>query len=315
LSSLTKGYLIAISGISIWSTTGIFMGLLLTDHNMSALLLAFWRNLLVCTALLPSLVLVRRPLLHIKASQIKFFLFYGLTLALFNSIWIISIRENGVAIATVFGYTSAGFTAIIAYLIFKEKLGFIKIIAVVLSLGGCVLVSNAYNIDMLRLNPLGVTTGLVSGILFSLYTLFGKETAKREINMWTSLLYSFAFSVPFMFVFPFLPIFSEAITSIFQLLPVLSLAGWGILVFLSFIPTLLGYGLYNGSMNYIPASITNLLVTLELPITAILAFIFLDERLTTIQIFGSLLILVAVILVQLGENKEYLFSHIFFSDR
>jgi DME family drug/metabolite transporter len=302
MSRLAKGYLIAIIGITIWSTTGVLMGYLMTNYNMPALLLAFWRNLLVGVALVPALFLIRRSLLGISVCQIRFYVFYGLTLALFNSIWILSLRENGAAVATVLGYSSAGFTAIIALFLFQEKLGLPKLVAITLSLGGCVMVSNAYSVEMWELNPLGVSTGLVSGVLFAVYTLFGKEAARREINVWTSLLYSFAFGALFIMVFNLFPVLPGAAGSFKALLPELPLDGWLILVFLSFVPTLLGFGLYNGSMNYLPASIANLLATTEPAMTAIEAYVFLHERMTLVQIVGSVIILSAVLIVQLEKE-------------
>jgi len=148
MSDRTKGYIIALIGITFWSTTGIFIGYLITNYHLPSLVLAFWRNTLVCVVLVPVLFLVRRPLLRINTKQISFFIFYGLILALFNSIWTLAVETNGAAVATVLGYSSAGFTALLAWWLFKEKLGLPKIIAVVLSLSGCVMVSNAYSPDM-----------------------------------------------------------------------------------------------------------------------------------------------------------------------
>jgi drug/metabolite transporter (DMT)-like permease len=55
-------------------------------------------------------------------------------------------------------------------------------------------------------------------------------------------------------------------------------------------------------MNYLPASITNLLATLEPAMTAVEAYIFLHERMTGIQVIGSLIILSAVLIVQLEKE-------------
>jgi len=302
MSRVTKGYLIAIIGISLWSTTGVFIGYLITNYRMPALLLAFWRNLLVCAALVSALFLIRRSLLGISVSQIGFYIFYGLILALFNSIWVLSVQANGAAVATVLAYSSAGFTAILALWLFKEKLGLPKIIAVIFSLSGCVMVSNAYSGEMWKLNPLGVSTGLLSGLLFAGYTLVGKESARRKINPWTSMLYSFTFGSIFMMLFNLFPVLPGAAGSFKALSPSLPINGWLILGILSFVPTLLGFGLYNTSMHYLPASITNLIATLEPAMTAVEAYVFLDERMTIIQIAGSVIILLAVLIVQLEKE-------------
>lgn len=302
MSRLTKGYIIAIIGIVIWSTSGIFMGYLITNYKMPALLLAFWRNLLVCAALVPILFLTNRSLLYINRSQIGFYAFYGLILALFNSIWALSLLANGAAVATVLVYSSAGLTAILAWWLFKEKLSQFKILAVTLSLSGCVMVSNAFSLEMWNLNPLGISTGLLSGLFFASYSLAGKEAARRNINLWTSMLYSFAFGSLFILIFNLFPVLPSAAGSFKMLVPDLPLYGWLLLILLSFVPTLLGFGLYNMSMDYLPVSIVNILATLEPPITAVEAYIFLDERMTIFQTLGSFIILSATLLVQFERN-------------
>lgn len=302
MSRLTKGYLLAIAGIVFWSTTGVFIGYLMTRYHMPALLLAFWRNLLVCAALVPVLFLVRRSLLRIDPAQIGFYLFSGLILALFNSIWVLAVKANGAAVATVLEYSSVGFTALLARWFFKETLGLPKMLAIVLSLGGCVLVSNAYSLEMWRLNPLGVTTGLLSGLLFAGYNLVGKEAARRRINPWTSLLYSFAAGSLFILLFNLFPILPGAAGSFQSLWPDLPWQGWLILMILSFVPTLLGFGLYVAAMNYLPVSIVSLLATSEPVMTAVEAYLFLGERMTAIQIMGSLIILSAVVIVRVRKE-------------
>jgi drug/metabolite transporter (DMT)-like permease len=303
MSRQAKGYLIAIAGITIWSTTGVLINYLLVNYNMPALLLAFWRNLLVCVALAPALFFVRRSLLKGNTSHLWFYLLYGLVLAVFNSIWTLSVRENGAAVATVLGYSSAGFTAIIALFIFHEKLGLPKVIAILLSLAGCVLVANAYSLEIWKLNPLGVSMGLLSGVFFAGYTLVGKEAMRRGLNVWTSLLVSFAFGAMFLMIFNLFQALPGAAGSFEALLPELPSDGWLVLIFLSFGPTLLGFGLYNWSMDYLPASIANLLATAEPAMTAIEAYIFLGERMTLVQIVGSAIILSAVLIVQLEKER------------
>ena len=51
-------------------------------------------------------------------------------------------------------------------------------------------------------------------------------------------------------------------------------------------------------MNYLPASIANILATLEPVMTAIQAYILLGEHMTIVQIIGGLIILSGVVMVQ-----------------
>ncbi|MBZ0319601.1 MAG: EamA family transporter [Anaerolineae bacterium] len=303
MSRLTKGYLIALTAITIWSTTGILIDYLISHYDMPALLLSFWRNVLVCVALVPPLAIIRRSLLRIERAHIRFFVFYGVVLALFNSIWTLSVQENGAGVATVLGYSSAGFTAIFAWWIFKERLGAFKITAISLSLTGCVLVANAYDPEMWNLKLLGVTTGLLSGVLFASYNMMAKEATKRGISAWTSLLYSFAFGAVFILIFNLLPL-PGAAGSLAAIPPTLPIDGWLVLIILSFIPTLLGYGLYNTSMHYLPASVASLLATIEPLMTSVEAYLLLGERMTMIQVIGSVLIVLGVIVMRFEKEER-----------
>lgn len=298
MTPLIKGYVVGVVGVAIWSTTGVIMSYLIIRYDMPALLLAFWRNVLVCIALAPTLWLIRRSLLTITLPQVAFYAVAGLILALLNSTWALSVRENGAAVATVLSYCSAGFTALLAWRLFRERLGAAKLGAVALTLVGCLLVSGAYRAELWLLNPLGIATGLLSGLLFASHTLVGKEAARRGLNPWTLLFYAFGFGSLAIAAFNLMPILPGAAGSIFALWPALPPDGWMLLLLLSFVPTLLGYGLYNLSMHYLPASIANILATMEPAMTAIQAYIVLDERLTPVQVVGGVVILAAVLLAQ-----------------
>ncbi len=302
MSRLTKGYLIALIGITFWSTTGIFISVLTGAYRMPPLLLAFWRNLLVCLALILGLATLRPVLLRLQRKDLAFFIWFGLALAFMQATWVLSVMFNGAAVATVLVYGSASFTALISHWWFKEGLGWAKVIAVLLSLAGCVLVAEAYDPSMWDVNPLGISLGLVSGLTFALYSLTGKEAARRGLHPWNSMFYGFAISSIFLLAFNFLPFLPTSIRFGTTFLPSLSVMGWLILIVLSFVPTLLGFGLYNTSLVYLPASIANLLATLEPVLTAVEAYLFLGERLTWIQILGSLLVVAAVVMIRLFES-------------
>jgi drug/metabolite transporter, DME family len=304
MSRTSKGYLIGIIGTAFWSSTAVFIAYLNRAHHIQPLQLAFWRDLLVSLALIPALFLVRRSLLRLDRRQVRFFLLYGLVLALFNSIWTLSVKYNGASVSTVLVYGSAGFTALLAWWLFHEPLNRYKIIAILFSLGGCVLVSNAYNPETWQVNPFGILVGLCSGLLFAIYSLLGKESSQRKINSWSALLFSFANAVFFLFIFNLMPFLPGSAGSIEGLLPQLVPSGWLALVTLALVPTILGYGLYTVTLGYLPASIANLIATTEPAFTAILAYFFLGEQLTPIQLLGGAMIIGAVFIVRLTEKEE-----------
>ena len=74
------------------------------------------------------------------------------------------------------------------------------------------------------------------------------------------------------------------------------------MLILAVIPTIGGYGFYTVSLTILPASIANLIATLEPAITAVLAYLFLQEKLSLVQLIGGVFIVGGVILLRYYEN-------------
>jgi drug/metabolite transporter (DMT)-like permease len=303
-SRYAQGYLICLSGTVMWSFTAIFISYLSRTYQLPALVLAFWRDLFVAGALALFFIIARPALLRAGRANLGFLIAYGLVLTLFNSLWTVSVVFNGAAVSTVMAYSSAAFTAVLGWRLYGEQLGLRKITAVVLSITGTVLVAGALNPSVWRLNPLGIITGLLSGIAFAAYSLMGKAASQREINPWTTLLYTFSFAALFLLGLNLLGgNLPGGIATPNLLWLGGALMGWLVLFSLAVVPTIGGYGLYTVSLGYLPVSVANLIATLEPVMTAIWAFLLLGERLTAVQIFGSVLIITGVMLLRLPSEQ------------
>jgi drug/metabolite transporter (DMT)-like permease len=307
-SRLTKGYLICLVGTFLWSSTAVFIRYLVVTFQLPAMVLAFWRDFLVFTFLLLIFAAVRPTWLRVARNQLRFLAIYGLLLSIFNASWTFSVALNGAAVSTVLVYSSAAFTALLGWRMFAESFGPWKILAILLSLAGCVLVSGAWSASAWQVNPLGIVIGLSSGLAFAAYSLFGKAASNRGISPWTTLLYTFGIAAAFLLVYNLLPAaWPGGVAENLWWLGS-SLAGWAVLVLLAIGPTVGGYGLYTVSLTYLPASVANLIATLEPALTAGLAFLFLGERLSAVQLSGGLMILAGVVLLRLREGATLLES-------
>jgi drug/metabolite transporter (DMT)-like permease len=305
-TNLTRGYPIALVSAAILSTTAIFIRYLTVNYQLPALVLAFWRDVFTALTLILALAFLRPALLRVKRPDFYYLLGYGLLLAVFNALWTLSVALNGAAVATVLAYCSAGFTALLGWWLLHERLDWAKLLAVALSLGGCVLVSGALDPAAWQTNLIGILTGVFSGLCYAIYSLMGRSAAQRGLNPWTTLLYAFAFAAVFLLVANFLPGFSlpGAAKNPGELLWLgLALDGWGILLLLAAGPTVAGFGLYMVSLSLLPSSVANLIVTLEPAFTAAIAYFFLGERFTFVQIAGSLLILAGVVFLRIYEGR------------
>lgn len=303
-SRLTQGYLICILGTLIWSFTAIFIRYLTVNYGLPPLVLAFWRDLFVFLILGGVMLLFAPSRLRLSRGQIGFLVFYGLVLSVFNSLWTFSVALNGAAVSTVLAYSSAAFTAVLGWRLFGERLGPVKIVAVSLSLLGCVFVSGAYSPAAWHLNTLGILTGLLSGVAFAAYSLLGKSSSQRQIYPWTALLYTFGFAAVFLLAYNLLPgVIPGGNDPANMLFLGNAWVGWAVLLALAAGPTIGGYGLYTVSLTYLPASVANLIATLEPAMTAGLAYVFLDERLSSPELLGSVFIISGVILLRFGEGR------------
>jgi len=305
-SGLARGYWIALVSAAVLSTTSIFIRYLTQAYNMPPLVLAFWRDGFVILTLLPVLGLLRPVLLWVKRAHLSFLLVYGLTLAIFNASWTLSVSLVGAAIGTILVYCSAGFTALLGWWLLKERLDWGKLLAVALSLGGCALVSGAVDPAAWRGSLVGVLAGILSGLCYAIYSLMGRSASQRGLNPWTTLLYTFGFAAVFLLLFNLVPGLllpggGGPLANLFWLGG--ALGGWCILFLLAAGPTVAGYGLYNVSLSYLPSSVANLILTVEPVFTAVIAYSFLGERLNGMQLGGSAMILGAVAFLRIHEGR------------
>jgi len=80
-------------------------------------------------------------LLRARSRDRLYLVAYGFVLAIFNTTWTVSVAVNGAAIATVLAYSSPAFTALLGWRLLKENLTWAMLLAIAISLAGCVLVA------------------------------------------------------------------------------------------------------------------------------------------------------------------------------
>lgn len=309
-SDLARGTLIALISTVFLSTTGIFIRHLTQTYAIPALVLALWRDVFVVATLLPVLLVLRPRLLRVRRDQAVYLVGYGLVLALFNSFWTLSVAMNGAAVATVLVYSSAAFTALLGWWWLRERLHRGKVIAVLLGIGGCLLVSGALDPAIRSVAPpthaAGIVTGVLSGLSYALYSLMGRSASQRGLNPWTSVFFTFGFAALALSIVNLqagidLPGKAAHVADLLWLGQ--QWTGWAVLFALAAVPTVAGFGLYNVSLSLLPSSVANLILTLEPPLTAVIAYFLLGERLSLGQIAGGLAILAGVIVLRIYEER------------
>lgn len=285
-----------IAATVVWSTSGIFISLVVQNWDISAVSLAFWRDLSTFTILLIGIALVRPTLLRVKRKDLPWLLAMGaISIGFFHVLWNTAVLLNGASVSTVIQCNAPIFVTVMAWIIFKEPLTSRKIIAVVLAVIGTVLISGILGMSAIQISSLGVFTALFAAIFYGSFSLFGKKLT-GDYNSWTILLYIFGFAsltlLPFQLFTP--SPFPYQAPALFYFVGLILIA------------TISGFAIYTTALAHMQASIAAITATSEVVFAAVLAYFILGERMDVWQILGAVLIVSGVILVSLpnGNSKR-----------
>jgi drug/metabolite transporter, DME family len=280
------GYLAVILATACWGSSGIWIKFLVADSGISALALAFWRDLSTCLILLVCLAVTRPAWLRVRRADLVWLLGMGGSIGLLHVCWNLGVLVNGAAVATVQQAAAPAIVAIAACLIWGEPLRRNKILAVVLTFAGTVLVSGLDVFGRMQMSFQGYVIGLGIPIMYSCWVLFGKKV-RRDYSPITSLVYSFGFGALIL-----LPL--QGFTP--QPWPVkVSSLLW--FVGLLAIPTIAGFMLYTFALGHLPASVATILAMAEIVFVNVYVYVLLAERLTLSQVIGTILVVIGVALL------------------
>ena len=288
------GILLVITATLCWATSGIFINLIIRQSGLSAVGLAFWRDLTTSILLLIGLLIIKPSLLIVKRKDLPWLIGMGsISIGIFHIFWNKAVVMLGASLATVVQCNAPIFVTIMAWFLFQEKLTARKIIAVFLAAAGTVLVAGLNSTGEWKILPIGLLTALASAITYGSLSLFGKKLS-GDYNPWTIMTYIFTFGTATLYIF--------------QLgRPDPWPTGSGIVPYFTgfvMISTILGFGLYTTALSKLPASVASITATTEILFASILAYFFLQERMDLWQIVGAVLIISGVVLVSLARDHH-----------
>ena len=287
------GPLLIILAACFWGSMGIFVRKLNTYGFTSIQIVAIRVTL---AALVFSLILLIKDRKGFKISPKDIPLFLGLGLGsilFFTVCYFAAITIMPLSTAAILLYTSPFWIMLMSVLFFREKLNAVKIIALIMAFGGCVLVSG---ISGEGITFVGLLIGLGSGIGYGLYSILGTIALKRY-SPYTVTTYTFIIAaVGSWFICRPKDMFSK-----FAAAPNLA---W--LIFFCFLTALITavipFLFYTLGLHMVEASKAGILATVEPMVATIIGIVFFSEQLTIFSGLGILLILVAVIILNLKKK-------------
>ncbi len=282
-----KGYLMVLGGGICWATTGIF-GTVLFREGIDPLLVASGRLSLALLVFFLLLFFKYRSNLQLNLTELPRLLFFGFVgVALFNVFYLQAINLLGVSVAVVLLYTAPAFVILFSRIYLKEMITPLKVVALLLTVAGVVLVAGVYDPGRWILDLRGIGLGLGAGLTFALVTVFSKVALRHHSDLTVTFYFIVIGAVFLALIRPPWLLLQEGLT------PAAGLS----LVALAFVSTFLAYLLYVGGIKYLEAGRASIVAAVE-PLAAFsLAALFLGERLVTVQFVGFFCIIAAVLLL------------------
>ena len=286
--SQIRAYLLVVCAALLWASAGTASKYLF-NRGTNPYVLVQCRVTFSALLVLAYLLLCKPRLLTIKVRDLWYFVPLGaLGFAGVQVTYLVAISKIKVALAILLQYLTPFFVAIYSYLFLKERMDRWKVISLFLAFTGCFFAAEAYRVSFLSLNIHGVIAGLLSAVFFSFYSLLG-ERVMHGYNPWSVLFYAFVFAALLLNI-----VLSP--TNLISWGP--GLRPWFLVLYIASFGTAVPFGFYFMGIEHLRTTRASIVATLE-PISAgFLSFIVVGEILTPWQIFGGLLVIISIIIIQ-----------------
>lgn len=283
-------FMFALSSGTLWGIMGLFTRILSADFGFTSLQIASIRLTVAAISFVVVSLIHHRDRFKIKIKDTPTLFAMGVSgLMLLSLTYFLSIKYSSMAIAASLMYTAPAIVIVASLFLFKEKLTSHKILSLIAAFIGSCFVSGLF-ISGKSVTVGGVVFGLLAGIFYASYSIFGTY-ALRKHNSGTATLWAFIFAAAFSLLFVNIPDFiTKIIASENKLKLVLLALGMGF--FTGYLP----YLLYTTALERSNASKTVIVASVEPLVAALFGFVAFGESLSFHSAIGITLILISVIL-------------------
>jgi drug/metabolite transporter (DMT)-like permease len=233
--------------------------------------------------------LTRREWLLIAAS--------GFFLAIHFATWIASLEYTAVLISVVMVSTGPIWVALLEVFFLRARLGLAVIIGIGIAVVGGVIIgfpTGGGGVTFDQRTLIGAGLALIGAITVSVYVVIGRQLRARIALM------------PYIFLVYGVAALLLLLTVGLTRTPITgySTAGYGWIILLALVPQLLGHSSFNYALGYLPATLLSVMTQIEPVFGAVAAFFLFNEVPTGLQIAGSVVLLIGVIVAIVGQGRE-----------
>ena len=213
---------------------------------------------------------------------------------IYNVFYSIAVIMTGVTVSAVLMNTAPVFTTIASCFWFREKITWIKSVAMIVNITGCTLVATGGKFDVELLSLVGILCGIGSGFCYGMTAIIGKLAGEKS-NAFVISTYSYLFAAVFLVIF---------------MNPRGDIAPWNKSVILlgflyALIPTAIAYIFYyQGLQKITESSKVPVIASVEAVIAAVIGVVFFKEQLDVTNFIGILMVIGSIILMNYRTSPQ-----------
>lgn len=299
LTAPARGYVAVTLAAALWGVSGALAKYLFANKAVPPFLLVQVRMGLSFLLLAGTLGLVAPHLLKVSRSRLPALAVWGvLGMAMVQFTYLFAISETNVATAIFLQYLAPILTALYAWLFERQRPSRTLVLCLGLALTGSVLLIFGGTAQLL-VSPLGLASGLASAVFMSFYTIYGARGV-GQLSPWTLLCYGLGLG-SLLWVVIDVGLFAAG-----QPIAGISVLGepvmWGFFAYIAALATVVPFGLYLTGLRSLTPTQATITGMLEPVLGGLAAYLALGESLRLSQVFGGLLIVLAVIFLQTSDK-------------
>jgi drug/metabolite transporter (DMT)-like permease len=211
-----------------------------------------------------------------------------------NYFYYLAIQRTNVATAIMVQYTAPVW--VLLYMVARrlQRPTLPRLVAVALVVTGIALVIGRFGRNGLDLDRIGLLAALLTAFSFALYNV-GAHSLLRRYDRWMVLLYmTFSASLFWIVVNPPWRVMAEHYSG----------EQWLFLLGFSVVSLLVPFSFYIGGLRYLDPTRAVVVSCLEPVFSVVIAALVLGELVHPLQIFGMVLVLVAIVLVEMPDQRS-----------
>ncbi len=273
----------------LWGIAGLFVSYI-GKLGFSPIQISAMRWITSAILMTLGILVINPKKLRIMLCDIWWFMCTGILCILLSStLYFISIEETSAAVGNILMYTSPIWILIFSIIFFKEKLTVPKLLSLILAIGGCAFATGIIGGAELKFSTYGIIAGVLSGLFYGLYSIFGKAILKKYDSVTVTLYTAIFAGVGALFIID-IPETAAQIVGLNAYLPVILLA---------LCVTIAPYTLYTVGLKHCKATRASIMACIEPMTASFMGTIVLGQPFTLFQFIGILMILGAGFILQL----------------